>query len=88
MHPPGARPRAQPILDSAKEAVNCIKSENLTEIRALKMPPDPIRDVLEGVLCVMGPRPPRPTPLHTFSTKMATTSWVVVTTARIKKISS
>jgi len=44
----------QPIIDAAKEAVNCIKAENLTEIRALKMPPDPIRDVLEGVLCVMG----------------------------------
>ena len=31
-----------------------IKSDNLNEIRSLKMPPEPIRDVLEGVLRIMG----------------------------------
>lgn len=44
----------QPLLDAAKEAVGSIKAENLNEIRALKMPPEAIRDVLEAVLCVMG----------------------------------
>ena len=44
----------QPLLDAAKEAVGHIKAENLNEIRALKMPPEAIRDVLEAVLCVMG----------------------------------
>ena len=31
-----------------------IKSDNLNEIRSLKMPPEAIRDVLEGVLRIMG----------------------------------
>ncbi|CAJ1327577.1 unnamed protein product [Effrenium voratum] len=44
----------QPILDSAKKAVGSIKPEHLNEIRALKMPPDPIHDVLNGVLRLMG----------------------------------
>eukprot|EP00438_Fugacium_kawagutii_P026834 Skav224731 [mRNA] locus=scaffold699:573890:588190:- [translate_table: standard] len=44
----------QPILDAAKKAVGSIKPEHLNEIRALKMPPDPIHDVLNGVLRIMG----------------------------------
>ena len=44
----------QPVLDAAKQAVGGIKKDNLNEIRALKMPPEPIRDVLEGVLKIMG----------------------------------
>lgn len=41
-------------MDSAKKAVGSIKPEHLNEIRALKMPPDPIHDVLNGVLRLMG----------------------------------
>ena len=44
----------QPVLDAAKQAVGGIKKDNLNEIRALKMPPEAIRDVLEGVLKIMG----------------------------------
>jgi len=44
----------QPLIDSARKAVGQIKSDNLNEIRALKSPPDAIRDVLEGVLRLMG----------------------------------
>ena len=44
----------QPILEAAKKAVGSIKPEHLNEIRALKMPPDPIHDVLNGVLRIMG----------------------------------
>eukprot|EP00906_Rhabdomonas_costata_P001229 RCo001932 len=44
----------QPILDQAKDAVGRIKADNLNEIKALKMPPEAIRDVLEGVLAIMG----------------------------------
>ena len=40
----------EPVLQAAKTAVGTIKSENLAEIRALRAPPDVIRDVLEGVL--------------------------------------
>merc|ERR1719281_2298259 len=44
----------QPILEAAKKAVGSIKSDHLNEIRALKMPPEPIHDVLNGVLRLMG----------------------------------
>jgi dynein heavy chain 2 len=44
----------QPIVDEAKRAVGQIKSETLTEIRALRAPPDTIKDILEGVLRLMG----------------------------------
>ncbi|KAK3283536.1 hypothetical protein CYMTET_8768 [Cymbomonas tetramitiformis] len=44
----------QPLLESARKAVGSIKSDNINEIRSLKMPPDAIRDVLEGVLRLMG----------------------------------
>jgi dynein heavy chain 2 len=37
----------QPLVDQAKKAVGAIKSDNINEIRSLKMPPDAIRDVLE-----------------------------------------
>ena len=44
----------QPLLEEAKRAVSGINKDNLNEIRSLKMPPEPIRDVLEGVLRLMG----------------------------------
>ena len=44
----------QPMLDAAREAVSGIKSDNLNEIKALKAPPEAIRDVLEGVLALLG----------------------------------
>eukprot|EP00397_Hematodinium_sp_SG-2012_P003885 GEMP01003895.1.p1 GENE.GEMP01003895.1~~GEMP01003895.1.p1 ORF type:complete len:1122 (+),score=230.34 GEMP01003895.1:113-3367(+) len=44
----------QPILDAARKAVGSIKPDHLNEIRSLKMPPDPIADVLSGVLRLMG----------------------------------
>eukprot|EP00759_Apiculatamorpha_spiralis_P039816 PhF_6_TR38629/c0_g1_i1/m.57632/K10414/DYNC2H, DNCH2; dynein heavy chain 2, cytosolic len=44
----------RPILEAAREAVGNIKSENLNEIRSLHMPPEAIRDVLEGVLMLLG----------------------------------
>ena len=44
----------QPIVDEAKRAVGQIKPESLSEIRALRAPPDAVRDILEGVLRLMG----------------------------------
>ncbi|XP_073674385.1 cytoplasmic dynein 2 heavy chain 1-like [Garra rufa] len=44
----------QPLVEEAKQAVGNIKSESLSEIRSLRMPPDVIRDILEGVLRLMG----------------------------------
>ncbi|QDZ22651.1 heavy chain of dynein [Chloropicon primus] len=44
----------QPIVDAARKAVGQIRSDHLSEIKSLKVPPDAIRDVLEGVLLVLG----------------------------------
>jgi dynein heavy chain 2 len=43
----------QPLLDGARQAVGAIQKDNLTEIRALRMPPPAIRNVLCGVLMLM-----------------------------------
>lgn len=44
----------EPIVQQAREAVGNIKSEALSEIRSMRAPPDVIRDILEGVLRLMG----------------------------------
>ena len=41
----------KPILEEAKAAVGGIRSDNLNEIRSLKMPPEAIHDVLSAVRC-------------------------------------
>lgn len=45
-----------PILQEARAAVGNIRPEALSEVRALRAPPDVIRDILEGVLLIMGVR--------------------------------
>ncbi|XP_074649972.1 cytoplasmic dynein 2 heavy chain 1-like [Tubulanus polymorphus] len=44
----------EPLVQEAKAAVGSIKTESLSEIRSLRAPPDVIRDILEGVLRLMG----------------------------------
>jgi dynein heavy chain 2, cytosolic len=44
----------EPLLEAARSAVGQIKSDSLSEIRALRAPPDTIRDILQGVLGLMG----------------------------------
>lgn len=44
----------EPLLKEAIAAVGQIKTEALSEIRSLRAPPDIIRDILEGVLRLMG----------------------------------
>ncbi|XP_022324921.2 cytoplasmic dynein 2 heavy chain 1-like isoform X2 [Crassostrea virginica] len=44
----------EPLVRAAKSAVGNIKTESLSEIRSLRAPPDTIRDILEGVLRLMG----------------------------------
>uniref|UniRef100_A0A8D8QIW2 Cytoplasmic dynein 2 heavy chain 1 n=2 Tax=Cacopsylla melanoneura TaxID=428564 RepID=A0A8D8QIW2_9HEMI len=44
----------EPLIEEARSAVGNIKSESLSEIRSLRAPPDIIRDILEGVLRLMG----------------------------------
>jgi dynein heavy chain 2 len=44
----------QPEVDAAKAAVGDLKPANLNEIKAFRMPPDAVSDVLQGVLQLMG----------------------------------
>lgn len=44
----------EPLVQEARAAVGNIKPEALSEIRSLRAPPDVIRDILEGVLRLMG----------------------------------
>ena len=44
----------EPLVQETRQAVGSIKPETLSEIRALRAPPDVIRDILEGVLRIMG----------------------------------
>ena len=44
----------EPLLMEARAAVSDIRNEALTEIRSLRAPPEVIRDILEGVLRLMG----------------------------------
>ncbi|CAF3644553.1 unnamed protein product [Adineta steineri] len=44
----------QPLVDQAKQAVSSLRPETLVEIRSLRAPPDVVRDILEGVLKLMG----------------------------------
>ncbi|CAG0883700.1 unnamed protein product [Cyprideis torosa] len=44
----------EPMIQQAKSAVGNIKNEALSEIRSMRAPPDTIRDILEGVLRLMG----------------------------------
>lgn len=46
----------EPLLKEASVAVGQIKTEALSEIRSLRAPPETIRDILEGVLRLMGIR--------------------------------
>eukprot|EP01135_Chromosphaera_perkinsii_P005308 Nk52_evm1s338 gene=Nk52_evmTU1s338 len=44
----------EPLVKQAQAAVGEIRNDSLSEIRSLRMPPDVIRDILEGVLRLMG----------------------------------
>ena len=44
----------QPEVEAAKAAVGSLNSSNINEIKAYKMPPDAVSDVLQGVLRLMG----------------------------------
>lgn len=44
----------QPEVDAARSAVGQLKASNLNEIKNFRIPPDPVNDVLQGVLKLMG----------------------------------
>lgn len=59
----------EPILNEASNAVGQIKAESLSEIRSLRAPPETIRDILEGVLRLMGVRDTSWNSMKTFLAK-------------------
>lgn len=44
----------QPLLEKTRKAVGAIRKDNINEIRAFRMPPPAIHDVLTAVLMLMG----------------------------------
>jgi hypothetical protein len=44
----------QPMMDMAKNAVQGIKKNNLTELRSFITPPQPILDVMKAVMSMFG----------------------------------
>ncbi|XP_053685293.1 cytoplasmic dynein 2 heavy chain 1 [Sabethes cyaneus] len=59
----------EPVLREASAAVGQIKSEALSEIRSLRAPPETVRDILEGVLRLMGIRDTSWNSMKTFLAK-------------------
>ncbi|XP_076748967.1 dynein cytoplasmic heavy chain beethoven [Xylocopa sonorina] len=46
--------KVEPLVEQAAQAVAGISADALAEVRSLRAPPAPVRDVLEGVLRLMG----------------------------------
>ena len=44
----------QPLVEEAQKAVGGIRKESLDELKALRMPPEAVHDVLSAVLRIMG----------------------------------
>jgi dynein heavy chain 2 len=44
----------QPLVEEAQKAVGSIRRDNMNEIKGMRMPPEPIHDVLSAVLRLMG----------------------------------
>uniref|UniRef100_A0A182QV28 Cytoplasmic dynein 2 heavy chain 1 n=1 Tax=Anopheles farauti TaxID=69004 RepID=A0A182QV28_9DIPT len=59
----------EPTLREASAAVGQIKTEALSEIRSLRAPPEIVRDILEGVLRLMGIRDTSWNSMKTFLAK-------------------
>ncbi|KAF7378965.1 hypothetical protein HZH66_015199 [Vespula vulgaris] len=50
----GELSKVEPLVEQASQAVAGISADALAEVRSLRAPPAPVRDVLEGVLRLMG----------------------------------
>ncbi|XP_076274081.1 dynein cytoplasmic heavy chain beethoven isoform X2 [Rhynchophorus ferrugineus] len=59
----------EPLIQEARSAVGNIKTEALSEIRSLRAPPEIIRDILEGVLRLMGTQDTSWNSMKTFLAK-------------------
>lgn len=61
--------RVEPLVAEAAQAVAGIGTDALSEVRSLRAPPAPVRDVLEGVLRLMGIRDTSWNSMKTFLAK-------------------
>ncbi|KAJ8675957.1 hypothetical protein QAD02_011743, partial [Eretmocerus hayati] len=61
--------KVKPLVEQAAHAVAGISAEALSEVRSLRAPPAPVRDVLEGVLRLMGIRDTSWNSMKTFLAK-------------------
>ncbi|XP_011502016.1 PREDICTED: cytoplasmic dynein 2 heavy chain 1 [Ceratosolen solmsi marchali] len=61
--------KVEPLVEQAAQAVAGISAEALSEVRSLRAPPAPVRDVLEGVLRLMGIRDTSWNSMKTFLAK-------------------
>lgn len=61
--------KVEPMVEQAGKAVAGISAEALAEVRSLRAPPAPVRDVLEGVLRLMGIRDTSWNSMKTFLAK-------------------
>lgn len=59
----------EPLVEQAAQAVAGIGADALSEVRSLRAPPAPVRDVLEGVLRLMGIRDTSWNSMKTFLAK-------------------
>lgn len=59
----------KPLVDEAAHAVAGISADTLTEIRSMRAPPAPVRDILEAVLMLMGIRDTSWNSMKTFLSK-------------------
>ncbi|XP_043268031.1 cytoplasmic dynein 2 heavy chain 1 [Venturia canescens] len=61
--------KVEPLVEQAAQAVAGIGADALAEVRSLRAPPAPVRDVLEGVLRLMGIRDTSWNSMKTFLAK-------------------
>lgn len=61
--------KVEPLVEQASQAVAGIEQSALAEVRSLRAPPAPVRDVLEGVLRLMGIRDTSWNSMKTFLAK-------------------
>ena len=61
--------KVEPLVEQAAQAVAGIGTDALSEVRSLRAPPAPVRDVLEGVLRLMGIRDTSWNSMKTFLAK-------------------
>ncbi|XP_024946848.1 cytoplasmic dynein 2 heavy chain 1 isoform X2 [Cephus cinctus] len=80
--------KVEPLVEQAAQAVAGIGTDALAEVRSLRAPPAPVRDVLEGVLRLMGIRDTSWNSMKTFLAKRGVKDEIRSWDARRSSVSS